>query len=109
MKKNEKTIVNQPYIIHVIEDGELDKKFRGICKCQPSDEWNEENGKRMAKLKAEIKRENYKKRQLISEYNFYERAVANEQKQIIQRVDAIETKIYKKNEELFVLSNGGIN
>jgi hypothetical protein len=105
MKKREKTIINNPYIIHIIEDGKLNKKFRGIAKCNNSDSFDETKGMQIARLKAEIKREKARLNSLSSEYNFLERAILSEQKQLIRRSEEINAKVQKKYEELFMLCN----
>lgn len=100
-----KTIVNNPYIIYILEDKKLGKKFKGVAKCSTDDTFDEAKGIQIATLKAEIKRDRYKMHSLISNYNYWEKAMASELKQTENRVNQLEEKIQKKYEEIYVLAN----
>ncbi len=55
-----KFIVNEPYVICLAKDQKLGKRFRGVAKCGGGDIFDVEKGKEIAKLKAEIKKEEYR-------------------------------------------------
>jgi hypothetical protein len=98
-----KTIVNNPYVIHIIKDRKLGKVFKGVAKCSDNDIFDEVKGTKIAVLKAEIKRDRSKMNNLLSQYNYLTKAVDNELNQIEKRVDMFEERIQKKYEDIEAL------
>ena len=86
---SKKFIVNEPYVICILTDRKLGKKFKGIAKCAPEDMFDENKGKQIAELKAKIKRDNYKIKQLDTKFRYLKNWVNNELDQIQKRQDEL--------------------
>jgi hypothetical protein len=64
---NGKIIYSYPAIIYIVKEG--NKIFKGVAKCLPEDEYNEVTGLKIAKAKAEIKRDYYNINKEIKEFD----------------------------------------
>lgn len=60
-----KSIVANPCVIYILKDLELNKHFRGVAKVMEGDVFDEITGLQIAKLKAEIKQNEYKLKQYL--------------------------------------------
>ena len=100
-----KFIVNEPYVIWILVDRKLRKKFKGIAKCLPGDVFNEQRGKDIAKVKAEINRDRYRARRAMSAARFIERraeTLVNEYWKRVELYDDNITRKYLRLEELVI-------
>lgn len=102
-----KIIVNKPYTIYIINDIKAGRKFKGIAKCDKYDTWEEEKGIKIAKLKAEINRLNWKKRKLSSLKKFIINFINNEILQIDKKIGNINSEVDTKIEVLLDMINIG--
>lgn len=89
-----KFVVNEPYVICLLIDRKLQKKFKGIAKCMPNDTFNARKGKEIAKLKAEIRREAYRIRSASGEIRFYCKYADSMKNDLVNRI-----RIYENNYE----------
>lgn len=87
-----KFVVNEPYIICLLIDRKLKKKFKGVAKCLPGDTFVEKTGKEIAKLKAEMKREDFRIRSASGWINYCYRIADNMANDLANRMN-----IYEKN------------
>ena len=95
-----KFVVNEPYVICLLIDRKLKKKFKGVAKCLPGDTFVEKTGKEIAKLKAEIKREDFRIRSASGEIKFYCKYLDSMKNNLVNRIRIYENNHRKKNEML---------
>jgi uncharacterized coiled-coil DUF342 family protein len=100
IKMKIQTIINKPYIIYIIKDTKAGRQFKGIAKCMPDDIWNEEKGLKIAKLRAEIRRLEWKQNNLVSSIHFIDRVLCNEISQLEKRICDLFEGSSNKYEEL---------
>lgn len=96
-------IVNNPYVVCLVYDRKLGKKFRGIAKCQPEDIFSEEKGKTIAQLKAEIYRENYRSRKALAEAGRIAQKALSAHKECVNRAEIYFNNRLKKQKQLETL------
>lgn len=95
-----KIIVNAPRVIHIIEDEVLGKKFKGIAKCNSDDTWDEEKGKKIARLRAEIKRDINILKKLIDDQSDYIKIFDDIIEQYNRKISKVDGSLAKKEERL---------
>jgi hypothetical protein len=99
-----KFIVNEPYVIALYHDHKLGKRFKGIAKCQPTDKFDEEKGKKIAQARMEINRLSYKGNKVTSNMKFLTNYCNKKLDALEARLDLygsqIEEKAVKLNEFL---------
>ncbi len=99
-----KFIVKEPYVICIMIDRKLNRKFKGIAKCNPPDVFDIQKGKQIAELKAGIKKEDYRINKADRIISQIERQAENLIDEYENRIDLYQEKLEEKYCKLFELT-----
>jgi hypothetical protein len=95
-----KYIINEPYVICILPDRKLGKRFKGIAHCFEPDTFDVEFGKERARKKAELKRKEYKYRQAVKMYSWITNYLEKQQAYYLKRMDILDDEIMAQALEL---------
>jgi hypothetical protein len=93
-------IVKEPYVICLIKDRKLRRRFKGLAKCDPRDEFDVEKGKKIAQLKAEINREKYRFKSVEKDIRQIDKYTNGLKRECYNRMSIFDENMSKKYDEL---------